>query len=84
MLRLIACQRITLLLEQRADQSLPRGLRASVWLHLRYCPACSRYAQQTVQIAEWARVAAAARASSGAVLPEASKERMRQRLLAAG
>ena len=83
MLRLIACQRITLLLEQRADQSLPRGLRASVWLHLRYCPACSRYAQQTVQIAEWARVAAV-RASSGAVLSEASKERMRQRLLAAG
>ena len=84
MLRLIACQRITLLLEQRADQSLPRGLRASVWLHLRYCPACSRYAQQTVQITEWARVAAAVRASSGAVLSEASKERMRQRLLAAG
>ena len=69
MLRLITCQNVTMMLEQQADQPLPRGLRASLWLHLRYCPYCSRYAKQTVQIAEWARASAAARAAAGSGYP---------------
>jgi len=80
MLRIITCQHATMLLEQQADQLVPRPLRASLWLHLRYCPYCGRYAKQTVQIAEWARAAGAARAGPG--LPAAAKERMRQRLSA--
>ncbi|MBF9219749.1 anti-sigma factor family protein [Hymenobacter ruricola] len=84
MLRIITCQNATLLLEKQADDALPTGARASLWLHLRYCPYCKRYARQTVLIAEWARSAAASRASSGAKLSAAAKERMRQRLSAAG
>ncbi|MDO7854141.1 anti-sigma factor family protein [Hymenobacter convexus] len=84
MLRLINCQNATRLLDQQPDRALPWGTRASLWLHLRYCPYCNRYAKQTVLIAEWARVAAASRASSGPTLPEAAKERMRARLAEAG
>ncbi len=72
-----------MLLEQQADLPLGRGQRASLWLHLRYCPYCSRYAKQTVLIAEWARASASARASSGMVLSDAAKQRMRERLAAA-
>ena len=84
MLRLITCQNATMMLEQRAGQPVPQRLGASLWLHLRYCPYCNRYARQTVLIAEWARASAAARAASGPFLSEAAKERMRQRLAAAG
>ncbi|ALW85186.1 hypothetical protein AUC43_08820 [Hymenobacter sedentarius] len=84
MLRLITCQTATMLLDQQADQPVPRGARTSLWLHLRYCPYCNRYAKQTVKIAEWARAAVAARASAGPALPEAAKERMRELLAAAG
>ena len=73
-----------MLLEQRADQLVPRPLRASLWLHLRYCPYCSRYAKQTVLIAELARTSAAARATAGPLLSDAAKMRMRERLAAAG
>ena len=82
MLRLITCQNATMMLEQRADQPVPKPLRASLWLHLRYCPYCNRYAQQTVLIAEWARASAAARATAGPLLSDAAKERMRARLTA--
>ena len=82
MLRLITCQNVTMMLEQQADQPVPRPLRASLWLHLRYCPYCNRYAKQTVQIAEWARASGAARAAAGPGLSEAAKARMRQRLAA--
>ena len=82
MLRLITCQHATLLLEQQADHASPRGQRASLWLHLRYCPYCQRYAQQTVLIAEWARASAAGRAAAPVALPAHAKERMRQRLAA--
>ena len=71
-----------MLLEQRADQPVPQLLGASLWLHLRYCPYCNRYAKQTALIAEWARASAAARATSGPSLSDAAKERMRQRLAA--
>lgn len=84
MLRLITCQNATMLLEQRADQALPKLFRASLWLHLRYCAYCNRYARQTVQIAEWARASAAARAGVVPGLSNAAKERMRERLSAAG
>ncbi len=74
-----------MLLEQQADQPVPKRLMASLWLHLRYCPYCNRYAKQTVQIAQWARASASARAGgSDAVLSAAAKERMRQRLAATG
>ena len=82
MLRLITCQNATMMLEQQTDQPVPRALRASLWLHLRYCPYCNRYAKQTVQIAEWARASAAAQAVAGPALPEAAKARMRARLAA--
>ncbi|UOQ99001.1 hypothetical protein MUN81_05790 [Hymenobacter sp. 5317J-9] len=84
MLRLITCQHATLLLEKRADGALPKEQRASLWLHLRYCPYCNRYAKQTVLIAEWARAAASSRAQASVTLSEVAKERMRQRLRAAG
>lgn len=83
MLRIITCQNATMLLEQRVSQPMPRPLRASLWLHLRYCVYCSRYARQTVLIADWTRAAAASRASAGPGLSDAAKERMRQRLAAA-
>ena len=73
-----------MLLEKQADQLVPRSLRASLWLHLRYCPYCSRYAKQTVLIAEWARASAATRASSNIALSDTAKQRMRERLAAAG
>ncbi len=84
MLRLITCQHATLLLEQRADPAMPRREQASLWLHLRLCTNCHRYSQQTILLAEWARAAAAARETAGPFLSEAAKERMRQRLVAAG
>lgn len=84
MLRLITCQHAALLIEQRADLAQPRPERASLWLHLRYCSCCNHYARQTVLIAEWTRAAAAAQLTSGPFLSEAAKERMRQRLAAAG
>jgi hypothetical protein len=83
MLRLITCQNATMLLEQQADQPASESMPASLWLHLRYCPYCKRYAKQTVLIAEWARAAAASRVSSDLALSEATKQRMRERLAAA-
>jgi hypothetical protein len=83
MLRLINCQNATLLLEQQADQDLAREQRVSLWLHMRYCPLCNRYAKQTVLIAEWAKASATARTHTGASLSEAAKQRMRERLAAA-
>ena len=80
MLRLITCQSATLLLEQQPEGLVPKEMRSSLWLHLRYCLYCNRYAKQSVLIAEMARAAAAARETSGPALPEAAKERMRQRL----
>ena len=84
MLRLINCQHATLLIEQRQDPAMPRRERASLWLHLRLCPYCKRYSQQTILIAEWARASAAARSQAGPTLSAAAKERMRERLVAAG
>ena len=84
MLRLINCQRVTMLLEQQADHTLVRAQRLHLWLHLRYCPQCNHYAKQTVLIAEWVRTSASDRASAGPVLSDAAKERMRARLAAAG
>ena len=83
MLRLITCQQATLLLEQKADHALAQGARASLWLHLRYCIHCNRYAKQTLLIAEWARAAATAQANTGPALPNAAKERIRELLSAA-
>ena len=84
MLRLITCQHATLLIEQRQDPAMPRRERVSLWLHLQLCPYCKRYSQQSIQIAEWARASAVARTQAGPALSAAAKERMRERLLAAG
>ena len=82
MLRLITCQNATVLLEQQADHALAREQRVNLWLHLRYCPYCNRYAKQTVLIAGWARTAATDRAKNGPALSDAAKQRMRERLAA--
>ena len=84
MLRLINCQHATLLIEQRQDPAMPRRERVSLWLHLHLCSYCKRYSQQSIQIAEWARASAVARAAAGPALSAAAKERMRERLVAAG
>ncbi|MBF9141878.1 anti-sigma factor family protein [Hymenobacter properus] len=84
MLRLITCQNATRLLDQRPDRALPWGPRASLWVHLRYCPYCQRYAKQTVLLAEWAKAAATTREHSGPTLSAAAKQRMRERLAAGG
>lgn len=78
------CQHATLLIEQRQERAMPCRERASLWLHLRMCPLCQRYSRQTVLIAEWARASAAARSQAGPALSAAAKERMRERLVAAG
>ena len=80
MFRIITCQHATLLVEQQAGQPLPRAVRISLWLHLRCCPYCSRYAQQTALIAGWVRAASDDCAAVGPALPAATKERMRRRL----
>jgi hypothetical protein len=82
MLRLITCQNATRLLDQQPDRALPWGPRASLWVHLRYCPYCQRYAKQTVLMAEWAKAAATAREHAGPALSAAAKQRMRERLAA--
>ena len=73
-----------MLIEQRQDPAMPRPERASLWLHLHICVNCKRYSQQTVLVAEWARASAHDRAQAGPALSEAAKERMRERLVAAG
>ena len=83
MLRLINCQHATLLIEQREDPAMPRRERASLWLHLRLCPYCKRYSEQTILIAEWARASATARTQGSLTLSASAKERMRERLVAA-
>ena len=83
MLRLISCQRATLLIEQRADQRLPPLARNSLCVHLRYCPYCQRYARQTVVLAELAR-ASATPASELPGLPPEARQRLREQLRQAG
>lgn len=79
MLRIISCQQTTLLLEQQADAPLPASARRSVWLHLRYCPLCHRYASQTLELAALARHAATLPENAPG-LPPAARERLRQQL----
>jgi hypothetical protein len=84
MLRLINCQHATLLIEQRQDPAMPHRERASLWLHLHLCSYCKRYSKQSILIAEWARASAVARTQAGPTLSPEAKERMRERLVAAG
>lgn len=79
MLRFISCQQATLLIEQQADNALPTTDRNSLWLHLRYCPYCSRYARQSPLLNRLARSAADQRATLSADV----RERLQQRLTAA-
>ncbi|MBC8084875.1 MAG: hypothetical protein H7Z21_16885 [Hymenobacter sp.] len=75
MLRIISCQQATLLVEQRAALPLAPVDCRSLWLHLRYCPYCSRYANQSAVLGGQARAAAGHAAAS---LPVAARERLRQ------
>ena len=79
MLRFISCQQATLLIEQKADNALPATDRNSLWLHLRYCPYCSRYAKQSPLLAQLAKASAERRAG----MPNAARERLQQHLTAA-
>ena len=79
MLRLISCHLATLLIEQRADAPLAPRDRRSLWLHLHYCPYCSRYARQTVLIVQLAQARAAALGGLPG-LPSAARQRIQQRL----
>lgn len=80
MLRLISCQRATLLIEQQADAALSPVERRSLWLHLRYCPYCTRYAQQTVLLQQLAKAAAERRAAQPASLSAEARQRLQARL----
>lgn len=80
MLRLISCQHATLLVEQREELALAPVERRSLWLHLRYCPYCARYAQQTLLVAQWAQASARARTAAQPGLPAAARQRLQQRL----
>ncbi|SHJ61905.1 hypothetical protein SAMN02745146_3550 [Hymenobacter daecheongensis DSM 21074] len=81
MLRIISCRQATLFVEQQADGALAPLARNSLWLHLRYCPYCSRYAKQTVLVSELARNAVRAAASAAQPgLSNEAKERLQQLL----
>lgn len=77
MLRFISCQQATLLIEQQADHTLPTTDRKSLWLHLRYCPYCSRYSKQSPLLNKLAKSAADQRAA----LSDEARERLQQHLL---
>lgn len=79
MLRLLSCQRATLLIEQRTAAALPPAGRNSLWLHLAYCPYCRRYACQTVLLNRLAQAAATPRGES-VRLSAAAKQRLQHRL----
>ena len=82
MLRLISCQRATLLIEQQSDAALPLRERNSLWLHLRYCPLCARYAKQSVLLNQLARaVAVPPTATPG--LSEEARQRLQAQVLRA-
>lgn len=82
MLRLISCQRATLLLEQQTDASLPFQERNSLWLHLRYCPLCRRYAAQTALLNQLAR-APIQLGDTPAGLSAAARQRLQAQVLRA-
>ncbi len=83
MLHLISCRHATVLIEQRADAPLVPRDRRSLWLHLRYCPYCSRYARQTVLIVRLAQARVAAHGELPG-LSGAARQRIQQRLDGAG
>ncbi|AMJ64862.1 hypothetical protein [Hymenobacter sp. PAMC 26628] len=84
MLRLLSCRHATLLIEQRADAPLAPRDRRSLWLHLRYCPYCHRYAHQTVLLVLLAQARAAGAPAQLPGLPDAARQRIRQQLAGAG
>ena len=84
MFRLITCRQASLLIEQRTDAALPPTERRSLWLHLRYCAYCSRYARQTALINELARTTAARHSADAPGLPPEARARLQARLAAAG
>jgi hypothetical protein len=76
MLRIISCQQATLHIERQADDALSATERNSLWLHLRYCPFCTRYAQQSLLLSQLVKAAAARPAQ----LPAEARHRLHQRL----
>ena len=77
---LFNCRQATLLIERRADETLPPQTRVQLWAHLRLCPYCRRYAFQSSFIGRRARAAAQAGAPPDAALSAAARQRL-QRLL---
>jgi hypothetical protein len=81
MLRFISCQQATLLVEQQADAVLLQVDEQRLALHLRYCPYCARYAQQSTLLNDLTKAAAQRRASQDVGLSAEAQERLKQRLL---
>jgi hypothetical protein len=80
MVRLITCQQATLLVEKRHDHALSLAQRAGLWMHLHYCRHCSRYARQTVLVAQLARHAALGHEHASVSLPAPARQRIRERM----
>ena len=81
---MLSCKDVTRLISQSMDASLPFGKRIGVRFHLLICTFCARYRQQLLLIRETVRrlveTEGAAAQPSRAMLPEESKERMRNAL----
>jgi len=77
---LFNCQQATLLIERRADEVLPSTTRFQLWAHLRLCPYCRRYEEQSALIDRQARAAAQARVLSDVQLPAPARARIQRAL----
>ncbi|TLM94343.1 zf-HC2 domain-containing protein [Hymenobacter jeollabukensis] len=74
------CRQATLLIERRADETLPFKTQVQLRAHLRLCPYCRRYAFQSLFLARQARAAAEHRVPADVVLPPAARQRIQQAL----
>lgn len=52
---MLSCKEASRLLSQRQDRRLALAERAALWLHLRACDACNRFARQLIVIREAVR-----------------------------
>ena len=75
---LFNCQQATLLIERRADETLPVISRVQLWAHLRLCPYCRRYEVQSALISRQAKAAAEARVAADVQLPAEARARIGQ------
>ena len=73
---LFNCQQATLLIERRADETLPSRTRVQLWAHLRLCPQCRRYAFQSTYLNRLAVAAALREESTSTILPAPARQRI--------